>query len=139
MLLDERMLQYDSANPLIKNWIANGTLSTSFENRSKDEAAIRSGLGSEMHESLRAVSGSEFNAEARKDALVKLLDEVLEQYSTDAENYWDSVTLNRSSLNNPPYWPSIRTTSDTPDILISALQSLISGIKNVNVKPVTGV
>jgi hypothetical protein len=139
MLLDERMLHYDNANPLIKSWITNGTLSTSFDNRTKDETAIRTGLNSEMHQNLRDVSGGEFNPENRKQALVGLLEQVLSQYSSDAESYWDNVTLNRSSLNNPPYWPSIRTTSDTPDILVTALQSLISGVRNVNTKPVTGV
>jgi hypothetical protein len=47
--------------------------------------------------------------------------------------------LNRSSLNSPPYWPSIRTTAETPDILMRALDGLITAIGAVKTSESTGV
>jgi len=126
-----RILHYDFANPLIQNWIKTGKISTDFDGRSKDEEAIRHGLDSKMDPKLVAVSGPEHNAESRKVALVGKLNDMLRIFGEEGEEYWDSVTLNRSRLNSPPYWPSIRNTSDTPDLIVRSLNSLISGIERV--------
>ena len=135
----ERILHYDTANPLIKSWILNGKISVEFEGKSKDESGLRGGLECKMHESLISVSGSESDPETRKLALLKLLNDVVTNYSTDGDEYWDKATLNRATLNNPPFWPGIRNTSETPDIVIRALQSLIYGIDRVKTKTATGV
>jgi hypothetical protein len=139
MMLDERILRYDQPNPLIISWIKDGKLSSQFGNRTKEESALRDGLQSEMNVELLERAGSDFSPEDRKGAFLKLLDDVTRQYSSDAESYWDSVALNRSSLNSPPYWPSIRTTSETPDILMRALESLVSAIGKVQTSRITGV
>lgn len=139
MMLDERILRYDQPNPLILNWIKDGSISSQFANKTKDERTIQDGLQSKMNDGLLKVSGAGFSPEDRKNAFLKVLEDVTSQYATDAEMYWDSVSLNRSSLNSPPYWPSIRTTAETPDILMRALDGLITAIGKVKTSESTGV
>ena len=135
----ERILQYDLANPLIRNWILTGEISVEFDGKKKDELTLRRDLGCKMHESLTAVSGSGHDPDSRKRALVDLLSQVLGNYSADGDTYWERATLNKATLNNPPFWPGIRNTSETPDIIVRALQSLIYGVERVSTKSTTGV
>jgi len=135
----ERILQYDLANPLIRSWILTGEISVEFDGKSKDESTLRRDLGCKMHESLAAVSGNGHDSDSRKRALVDLLNQVLANYNVDADTYWERATLNKATLNNPPFWPGLRNTSETPDIIIRALQSLIYGVERVSTKSTTGV
>ena len=136
----QRILHYDSANPLIKNWISTGQVTAEFgENKVKNEQAMRVNLDSKIHERLATVSGPEHSADARKTAIVDLLTDVLKSYGEDGEAYWDSVSLNRSALSHPPYWPAIRNTSDTPDIIVRSIESLISGIQQVKTRTTLGL
>ena len=135
----ERILHYDSANPLIQTWISTGKMVAQFGERSKDEVSMRIGLDSIMNEKLLNVSGPDNTPEQRKSTLLAVLNDVLTAYGLDGESYWDSVTLNRSALNSPPYWPALRNTSDNPDIILRALQSLISGVERVRTQTVHGV
>jgi hypothetical protein len=136
----ERILHYDSANPIIRNWISTGQVSAEFgENKVKNEETMRLGLDSKINERLVTVSGPEHSADARKTALVDLLTDVLKSYGEDGEAYWDSVSLNRSALSHPPYWPAIRNTSDTPDIIVRSIESLLSGIQQVRTRTTLGL
>ena len=135
----ERILHYDSANPLIQSWISTGQLATTFEGKSKDEASMRAGLESKMNEKLLSVSGPNNTPEDRKATLLAVLNDVRTTYGFDGEKYWDAASLNRSSLNSPPYWPAIRNTSDTPDIILRSLESLIFGVEQVRTQTVHGV
>lgn len=135
----ERILAYDSANPLIKSWILNGEITAEFEGKSKTESVLRAGLVCKMNEKLVAVSSSDNDPETRKQALLDLLNEVISSYSKDGIEYWDRATLNKAALNNPPFWPGIRNTSEAPDLVLRSLQSLISGIERLETKIATGV
>jgi hypothetical protein len=85
------------------------------------------------------VSGPEHSPDQRKTALVELLSDVLRSYGEDGEAYWDSVSLNRSALSHPPYWPAIRNTSDTPDLIVRAVESLLLGIQQVKTRTTHGL
>ncbi len=135
----ERILAYESPNPLIKNWILNGEITAEFGGKSKSESVLRAGLECKMNEKLVAVSGSENDPETRKLALLTLLNEVIDNYSGDGIEYWNRATLNKAVLNNPPFWPGIRNTSEMPDLVIRSLRSLIYGVERITTKTVTGV
>lgn len=136
----ERILHYDSANPIIKNWISTGQVTAEFgENKVKNEQTMRINLDCKINERLASVSGPEHNPDERKTALVDLLSDVLRSYGEDGEAYWDSVSLNRSALSHPPYWPAIRNTSDTPDIIVRSIESLLSGIQQVKTRTTHGL
>ena len=139
MLVDERILAYESANPLIKSWILNGAITAEFEGKSKSESVLRAGLVCKMNEKLVAVSTSDHDPETRKQVLLDLLNEVISSYSKDGIGYWHKATLNKAALNNPPFWPGIRNTSEAPDLVLRSLQSLISGIERLETKIATGV
>lgn len=127
----EQILRYDTANPLIESWINFGTVKSSFNNKTKSEDALRLGLESKMHTELVKVSESNFSPDERKKAFLAVIDTVKAQYAAEASRYWDLVSLNKSTLNNPPYWPSIRNTSETPDVLIRAIDSLRNGVEQM--------
>lgn len=135
----ERILAYESPNPLIKNWILNGEITAEFGGKSKSESVLRAGLECKMNEKLVAVSGSENDPETRKLALLMLLNEVIDNYSDDGIEYWNRATLNKAVLNNPPFWPGLRNTSEMPDLVLRSLRSLIHGIERITTKTVTGV
>jgi hypothetical protein len=92
-----------------------------------------------MNEKLLNVSGPENSPEDRKAALLAVLNDVRTTYGSDGEKYFEKASLNRSALNSPPYWPAIRNTSDTPDIILRSLESLIFGVDQVRTQTVHGV
>jgi hypothetical protein len=130
-----RLLSYDRPNPLITSWITDGSISSRFttetgDTRNKNDEAIRRGLSSEILPGLAQVSATDIAT--RKTAFLKIIDETIERYSLDSAQYWDQAERNRSSLNAPPYWPSIRTTSSDPDLVGRALKSLRIGVNEVS-------
>lgn len=135
----EEVLSYENANPLIQSWILTGMMQANFDNKTKDETSMRIGLESRMNEKLLNVSGPDNTPEDRKATLLEVLNDVLQSYADDGERYWDSATLNRNKLNMPPYWPALRNTSSTPDIILKSLRMLIKGIDKVRTKAVHGV
>ncbi len=136
----ERILHYDSANPIIRNWISTGQVTAEFgDKKVKSEQNMRINLDCKINERLAVVSGPEHHPDERKTALVELLSDVLRSYGEDGEAYWDSVSLNRSALSHPPYWPAIRNTSDTPDIIVRSIESLLSGIQQVKTRTTHGL
>jgi len=129
------ILRYDTPNPLIRDWIATGSLSTEWEGNKKNEDDLRKGLSTKTHANLL---GHE-TAEDRKDALLKLLEKVREDYSNDRNDFFNKGRINRSVLNGAPFWPGLRNTSNQPDLINRSLTSLIDGINSVRLSGVTGV
>jgi len=137
-----RVLAYETPNPLLECWIRNGNIRAQFatpngQTREKEDSVIRKGLESALHDKFQAVVGA--SPEMRKEAVISLVNDVLKDYSTKGDTYWDKTTLNRGQLNSPPFWPSLRTTSSEPDLVRRALISLKLGVENLEIGSTTGV
>ena len=137
-----RVLAYERPNPLLESWISTGRVSVSFntengEVRQKTDTILRRGLTSELHK--RWADVSETDPATRKAAVIDLLEDVRTQYSNELSTYLDKSSLNRRQLNSPPYWPSIRTTSSSPNLISRALASLLLGVSSYTTDGVIGV
>jgi hypothetical protein len=132
----ERILAYDTPNPVLKSWILNGELSSEWENHKKNERQLRNGLECALYDGL---AGAPQTPGDRKSAVLDLLKLLQEQYSSERDAFFNSAQLRRNSLSEPPLWTSLRNTSDQPDLLARAFRQLIDGVERLSVSGVTGL
>jgi len=132
----ERVLAYDTPNPLLKSWILNGELSSEFENHRKNERQLRNGLESSLLDRLAKAPQTPGD---RKTVILELLRMLQEQYASEREAFFNSAQLKRNKLSDPPLWTSLRNTSDQPDLIARALRQLIDGVESLSVSSVTGL
>lgn len=132
----ERVLTYDTPNPLLKSWILNGELSSEFENHRKNERQLRNGLESTLLDPLAKAPQTPGD---RKTTILDLLRLLQEQYAGERDAFFNSAQLKRNKLSDPPLWTSLRNTSDQPDLIARALRQLIDGVESLSVSSVTGL
>lgn len=132
----ERVLAYDTPNPLLKSWILNGELSSNFDNHSKNERQLRNGLESNLLDLLAKAPQTPGD---RKTTILNLLKTLQEQYASEREAFFNSAQLGRNRLSDPPLWTSLRNTSDQPDLIARALRQLIDGVNGLSISSVTGL
>lgn len=132
----ERVLAYDTPNPLLKSWILNGELSSEFENHRKNERQLRNGLESSLLDRLAKAPQTPGD---RKTVILELLRMLQEQYASERDAFFNSAQLKRNRLSDPPLWASLRNTSDQPDLIARALRQLIDGVESLSVSSVTGL
>jgi hypothetical protein len=132
----ERILAYDTPNPVLKSWILNGELSSEWENHKKNERQLRNGLECALYD---ALAGAPQTPKDRKSAVLDLLKLLQEQYSSERDAFFNSAQLRRNRLSEPPLWTSLRNTSDQPDLLARAFRQLIDGVERLSVSGVTGL
>jgi len=132
----ERVLAYDTPNPLLKSWILNGELSSNFDNHSKNERQLRNGLESNLLDLLAKAPQTPGD---RKTAILNLLKTLQEQYASEREAFFNSAQLGRNRLSDPPLWTSLRNTSDQPDLIARAFRQLIDGVNSLSISSVTGL
>lgn len=132
----ERVLAYDTPNPLLKSWILNGELSSEFENHRKNDRQLRNGLESSLLDRLAKAPQTPGD---RKTVILDLLRMLQEQYASEREAFFNSAQLKRNRLSDPPLWTSLRNTSDQPDLIARALRQLIDGVESLSVSSVTGL
>jgi hypothetical protein len=124
------IMVYQEPNPLLLNWLRSGVLSSKFEGQEKSESDIKYGLNSKMNDRLQRVSGPEFSIEERKSAFIEEIDALLETMRGKELQYWNQASLDKNQLNNPPYWPTLMSTTGKPKIITNALESLKQGVSN---------
>ena len=83
-----------------------------------------------MNDRLQRVSGPEFSIEERKSAFIEEIDALLETMRGKELQYWNQASLDKNQLNNPPYWPTLMSTTGKPKIITNALESLKQGVSN---------
>jgi len=132
---DERILAYERPNPLIVSWIETGKLTVDWEGGSKDARALQAGLQTSIDPKLTSTSD---DPNARRKALSELFTSILEDYASRRDKHFSDAVLLRNRLSSPPWWPSLRTTSDRPDLIARALRELVDAIEMPSTDEMTG-